>query len=299
MKKNKVLINILYWFFTISFWFFIVLIGFFLSLEVFAKEGKIELPSTGTLMSQNHHALGYDIPVKFHFYIQKPAIKRSVSKAVKDSLGNIISRQFMSYSNTSDTINGGKFQGLMKEDAFLNKETKDSVVNISEEIIKKGGVLQIDHTSFNDHVLKVNSNSLLGDSSISIKSSNIFFTICQIIRFYIGNIILLLLFYQLRKIFKRLKKGVSFSAELFKRIKNVGLLLMFLEIINLLISFVFGRYYMHIGLDVLKYQGEVQLNIAPKLDFDIVFFTIGLSLVILSVLLKEGNTIKQENDLTI
>lgn len=170
----------------------------------------------------------------------------------------------------------------------------------SETIEQKGNRLQIDNNAVDSHFLKTNTSGFYVSSFVNIKSSNLFFTICQLIRNYSGIIIMIFIFFHLKTIFKFLKKDFSFNSNLVNRVKWVGLLFITWESLYLITSYIFGNYYSHIGLEnFFKYSNVMRLNINPRLEFDFTKLLIGLSLLILSKLLKKGKEMQEENNLTI
>ncbi|HBY67276.1 MAG TPA: hypothetical protein DEG69_05625, partial [Flavobacteriaceae bacterium] len=100
-----------------------------------------------------------------------------------------------------------------------------------------------------------------------------------------------------------LKKEITFTPIISKNIKYIGLAFIISEIVSLLLSIYFINSY---GLIQFKLPTEdrnlsqvIKYSFNPTLDFDFTFFIMGLSLLALAFLLKKGNEIKEENDLTI
>ena len=96
---------------------------------------------------------------------------------------------------------------------------------------------------------------------------------------------------------------MEFRLQLSNKVRKLGVVLTFLVFFKLLLSFIFHLYFDVITV-LTSIENEIIANptnvlIYPRLDFNLLMFIVGLSLIILSTLLKEGNRIQQENDLTI
>ena len=96
---------------------------------------------------------------------------------------------------------------------------------------------------------------------------------------------------------------MSFSIDLAKRVKWLGLLFVFNEIVQVIIVFFLSRNYESISINSYlnneSLKKGIDLAINPRLEFDVTIFIVGLSLLVLCMLLTKGNTIEQENELTI
>lgn len=86
-------------------------------------------------------------------------------------------------------------------------------------------------------------------------------------------------------------------------INILGIIFITKEILELITSYIIGSYYEHIAvktfIDGKAFSSGVQLSMNPRLEFEFTLFLVGLSLLVLASLLKSGNQIQQENDLTI
>ena len=107
----------------------------------------------------------------------------------------------------------------------------------------------------------------------------------------------------LERIFFRLKKSLSFTNNLYKEVRCLGAVFIISESLSLLFSYFLGTYYGRVGvktvIDGKRLSDGLELSMNPRLEFDFAFFVVGLSLLVLGSLLKSGNQIQQENDLTI
>ncbi|BAO75792.1 DUF2975 domain-containing protein [Winogradskyella sp. PG-2] len=82
--------------------------------------------------------------------------------------------------------------------------------------------------------------------------------------------------------------------------KTIGALLVFKILFATISGFILGLALPYISIEPMNIELKyANISMNPRLEFDFVLFLMGLSLFILSELLKEGNRIQQENDLTI
>lgn len=90
--NQKFLIYFLNKFFTVSFWLALLFLLYLLTFEVFTEKGNLETSNNSSITSQNHHSIGYSVPVHLNLYFSKPykQYKSRKSHITKDSLGNTI-----------------------------------------------------------------------------------------------------------------------------------------------------------------------------------------------------------------
>jgi hypothetical protein len=261
-------------------------------MEVFTKNGKVKMDENGTLGGSNHSSIGYNVPVNISLSFHH---KKVYKYNKKDTITGGFS--FGSFSKLSDGNKNFSINNESLERAGITQKQLDSIFEFSPDIQIMGKKLQIDHNSEINNFLKTNTSSFKTKGYLSIKSSNWFFTFCQFIKNYVGLLMLVLIFYQLKSIFKGLKEEFVFSLKLAKKIKWVGLLFIIQQLLSLILSVIFGTYYGYAGFE--KMSNDVQLNINPRLEFDFTLIIVGLGLIVLSVLLQKGNEIQQENKFTI
>jgi hypothetical protein len=91
--------------------------------------------------------------------------------------------------------------------------------------------------------------------------------------------------------------------SLHKNVKWLGAIMIIKTLLNLIISYVYSSYYGVISTETLvdnnTFSGGIRFSLNPRLEFEFSLFLIGLSLLVLANLLKAGNSIQQENELTI
>ncbi|MGB2684077.1 MAG: DUF2975 domain-containing protein, partial [Olleya sp.] len=141
------------------------------------------------------------------------------------------------------------------------------------------------------------------DGFIVAKSDNPIIILVQILKAYSGIISLIIMLFFIERIFYSLNKSLTFTHNLNKKVKYLGVVFIFSESLSLLFSYVLGSYYGRISTQTLidgkRLSGGLDLSMNPRLEFDFAFFIIGLSLLVLASLLKSGNQLQQENDLTV
>ncbi len=268
--KNKLLLGLLHSITNGIFWLVLIFTLFVIGTDLFTDNGKI-----GSVEVGSHHSKGYGIPVK---------VQISVPDSIVKFNGNNYSSSSTYYKNITD---------------YTPYENQDSISRIPG--VKKT-VLKNEVYPFSDKDLEVNFD-MRASEYIKVKSPNTFMTIVQIISTYLKLIVILSIFYFLSKIFHQLYKELSFSDGIARGVKWMGLIFMSAEVIQAGISLLFAKYFGEIHYwptkNGLHLDSLMQYQVSPRIDFDFTFFFIGLSLLVLSALLKMGSTIEEENELTI
>jgi len=120
---------------------------------------------------------------------------------------------------------------------------------------------------------------------------------------YSTLLITIMILFFLKKIFESLNQDFKFHKKLANKTKTLGILLIFSTLFKFLISIIFFYCYDIITI-TSSINNQTILNptnvlIYPRLNFSFGHFLIGLSIIILSALLKKGNNLQQENELTV
>lgn len=269
MKKRNTLVNTLYWFCNISWYLLITLFIVVLAFEAFTEDGKLGKFSSGV-----HHSYGYQIPVTFQINPQNPMLNNFVYKKKSEGINN----------------SGQKYSSGIVE--YVKPLTATDSLNFKTKIsIHNNGI--VDYYDITKSVFR-------GDGYITVKPKTLFNKIIIVFRTYLNFVVLILVFFFLKKIFEALKNNIEFSHRLSKFIKAIGALLVFKTLLVIVSNFILGTKLPFIVVDPLDYNLRyLTVSMNPRLDFDFTLFLVGLSLVILSTLLKKGNQIQEENDLTI
>lgn len=300
MKRNKLLINLFYRFFLISFWLMILTFVVGLSLNIFKKD------AIGNFKVISYHSKGYPMPVTLSLKVKQPQIKKiyKINTKVVDSLGK---KNVLTSTLTVHTPLEGErresplfFERYTKDMGYTRKQL-DSILKKPTEVKYIGNRFTIlkDFKELNFlKVVRDNDNFNLS-TYIYVKSQSVFFTICQLFNTYSNILVLILIFYFFKKIFKGFRKKISFDTFLPKRIKIIGVLLVLWQLKNLIISYIFTKFYDSIELENFQKYEDIEIRLNYNFDFSITYVAVGLLFLVLSILLKAGDEIKQENDLTI
>jgi len=268
--KNKFLVNSLHRIANGIFWLALIFTLFTIGLDLFTNDGKV-----GSVSVDSHHSKGYSVPV-------------TAKISVLDSIVSFRGENYGGSFNYSKSISDYPH--------YLNKDSISKLPGVKKTISKNEIYL------FSDKDLDVNLDLRVNDF-IKVKSPNLLFTILQIISSYLKLIVIILIFYQLSKIFNQLNRDLSFSYGIAKGVKWMGFIFISAEIIQTAISLVYGKYFS--GLHIISTKNGMSLEnlinyqVNPRINFDFTFFFIGLSLLVLSSLLKMGSSIEEDNDLTI
>lgn len=167
------------------------------------------------------------------------------------------------------------------------------------------GTVNIMSFNYDDgnEVFTTESSSFKSDSYIIANSKNLFVKLLLVLKAYFGIIALAFIFYFLKRIFFSLKGDLSFNLFLYKNVKRLGIVIVIKVALELTVSYVYSTYYGLIRTETLvdnkTFSGGIRFSINPRLDFEFSLFLVGLTLIVLASLLKAGNSIQQENKLTI
>jgi len=271
MKTNKILITTLYVLFTVLFWAMVVSMVSAVSLEVFSNDGKI-----GKYASYNHHhSNGYNIPVGFNIKVQDAIFYNYTYQTNKSKDGSV-----HSYFVKTD------------DERLVPKETDEGAKNSISFY-------------FDDEVeyFTTKTSSFNTQGHILTKSDNLFVKILQMSLLYSFVIVLTITFYLLKNIFRMLKKELKFNSTLYKYVKYLGVILICKEILHFVITICLSKYYRNIvmqtRIDNSILHDGIDITMVPRLEINIPLIILGLSILVFASLLKAGNQLQQENDLTI
>lgn len=268
MIKNRILLGILHLIVTIGFWGTLCFGVLNISFELFTKNGH-----ANNLQVGNHHNVGYSVPFSIRISIPDSIVKYR-------------------NNNMNGTVN-------YHHNSTCNHDSEtDSILQLPNT--KKGIIRNEIRTYPNKLLVNPEFNA---DGYAIVKSPKFHIYLLQIGKSYLSFLFIIFIFYQLMKIFKQLLRNFSFTQNISKRVNYLGLLLISFELFTLLLTIIISS---EIGAVIIsstknnEYLDEaMHLYINPQYDFDITIFIVGLSLLILSSLLKMGNKLEQENNLTI
>jgi Protein of unknown function (DUF2975) len=117
-------------------------------------------------------------------------------------------------------------------------------------------------------------------------------------------IVMLLISFNVVKLFNYIRREGSFLSPLYRVVFNIGLILSIGQIVNLILGFLYARWYGAVTLEKVssidKLGGtEFNVQFNPTIDFNFAAFLFGLSLIVIASLFKYGNKLEKENALTI
>lgn len=267
-KKNSVLQILLYYFISLCFALSVVVIITSVYFELFSDGGKI-----GSTSISIHHSEGYSLPVKVNI-----SIPDSVVSYQGDNFSG--SANYYKFSKNSD------FNKKVKERINQNNCKKTTITNKVLTCLGKD-------YSFKLHPTFSTTGNIVG------KSSDTTVFAIQIIYNYLSFIMIILILYQLMKILRSL----SFTPKLIWRVKIMGIVILIQEIGKFVIIQFIDNYYYPIfissTLNGRAFENAIKVNINPSSNFNTTLFIVGISLLVLSKLLKQGYFLKEENELTI
>ncbi|MGY8910065.1 MAG: DUF2975 domain-containing protein [Flavobacteriales bacterium] len=287
--KEKLIIPFLHKSFQFGFVFLISFLLFQISLEIFTNNGNIRL-SNDSQISSTHSKDGYNVPVNFNISFDK----KKVYTFKEDSISYSFTKYDDQFKNKYE--NSDYHKDILERIGITQKEL-DSIFKYSPDVKSFGSKILINE--FDNQNLLTNSSSFKTDGYLQVKSSNWFYKICQILKNYLVFIFSILIFYYLKSIFKLLNKNINFSSKLSSKIKTLGILMIVWQIFSLILSIILGQYFKYAWLKNTVGLQDISIIINPRIEFNFTVFLIGISLIVLSILLKKGFNIQQENDLTI
>ena len=274
---------------------FVILLAFFcyqISLETFTENGSYSNSKNSYSYTSSHHNSGYNVPVNINLSFGQKKVYNHESKEGTHSFTKYTDR-------TKNHFEKSDFQKTMLSKANLNQYQLDSIFKFSSDVEVQGGKLVIGGPNHESSILKTNTTSFQTKGYLNIKSSNLFFKFCQILKSYLPLLFTIGIFYILMLIFKLLKEDLTFSKSLSKKIKSLGLLLIIWQLTSFILCLIFNYYYSYVSFEKSNSLKGINLSVNPRIEFDATLFIIGMCLIVLNILLQKGTNIKQENDLTI
>ncbi|AUC16339.1 hypothetical protein BTO06_14795 [Tenacibaculum sp. SZ-18] len=175
---------------------------------------------------------------------------------------------------------------------------KEIITNHTKKI-RTGCSLEITDSSGNQP-LKFSNKILPEKLNILVTSEYTFLSILLYINQHYRILITIFILYFLKGIFSILKVNLTFDNNIIRFTKLIGLLIILIEVLGLVLSFIIGRYYDLISINSeTNYNNAFNLSLNPTLEFNFSMFIVGLSLLVVSILLNKGNELQTENELTI
>lgn len=280
MRKNRLLIIVLHRIFVISFWGFVIFFLFVVSNKLYPHQftfGDSWVPKEPE---------GFALPIDFQLSIPDSIVSYHAS----DSLG-LTSGITMLYSKDDHPI----------DEADKKIDSLRKLPGVQKQLIHNE-LTFYSGTQVDTIVQHTDSNIRL-KGSMTIKSSNAWIDgIIKIVQ-HLNIVLAILILYQLKGIFFLLKRSLSFDIKIIQRVTWLGLILIISELMNASQSYYISRLIDYI--DISSYDNGSTINnglrtqIYPMITFEWSIFIVGCSLLVLSTLLRQGNILETENELTI
>ena len=266
-------------------------LGYFL---ISGKDGYFLKTKTSAWGSPNIYRDGYPIPVKL-------SIKMPPDTIVK-----------WKHENTGGDMHLSKNQLFRydKADSILNDPSIAKEFYFSKWILETGSAK--DEITAVDNIVNPNKRDLVAtvesnyfyDTNIKLKSNSKFRNIAFAFYSLISALAMLLIAFNVFRLFHYVRNGNNFLGPLYKKIFNIGIILISTGLIKFLLSLLYARWYGAVIQEKISsipnlggYDFNVQFN--PAIDFSLTQFLFGLSLIVLASLFKYGNQLEKENALTI
>ena len=274
MNFDKALINLVYGVFTVLYHTITVAVLLVLAVNIFTRDGKVGRSSSVT----PHYSEGFRIAVELGLSIPDSIV----------SYEGYGSRRYREESDVSDN------------DRFFSNVPEGSEKTLIENKIVFGDKRErkkLEHLKYNS------SERIRSEGLLLVKSTKQWLNILMQTSFFMSLFIFIYILYLMKNIFYYLKTSFSFNINMIKKVRWLGLLFIAAEFIKLVSNYILKKNCGSIGL--VSYQdGNIMerpfnLSIEPILDFDFKMFMIGLAILVLSSLLRIGNRIEGENNLTI
>ncbi len=251
------------------FYLLIVVFGFTIATEVFTDDGKM-----GPFSPKSHSSFGYEIPVELNIKAKNPMfndISYDGYKEKVDDKGKRIFYKVLEYENPISPKDSLNFKSILGINNYRMKSD-----------------------------FELTSDTYKGDGYIHVKPKTAINKGIIVFKTYANFVLLIAIFFFLKNIFKRLMVNIKFSQKLYWLIQILGITMILKVSISSISNSILGKEVQYVGIEPLNNDLRyVNIVMNPHLDFDFTLFLIGLSLIILSALLKEGSKMQQENELTI
>ena len=269
MKVTSFFTDILYLICNIFFYILITVCVFTLITEIFTNNGKI-----GTFYSKFHSSFGYELPVDISIEPQDLMFNDILYDDYKQKIEKNDSRVFhwvIEYTDKITLEDSSRFKSIVGP---YNYGLENS--------------------------LELTSDIYKGEGYVRVKPKKLFDRIIIIFRSYANFILLIAIFFILKKIFRTLITSIKFSHKLFKSIQVLGILIILMVFISIISNSILGEQVNYFAIEPLNNSVKyIKVRMTPRLDFNFTLFIAGLSILVLSMLLKEGHRIQKENQLTI
>lgn len=264
-RKNK-LSSFLHLISTITFWIILIFFVSNISIQLLFTDSEIKTSKNSKISVPK----GYPIPVQVNLSLSKYGNIYESNKGIASVPDN---------EPIDDTVQ-----------KIINHHTKKTRIGSEFKLIDS---VENDNFQFTNKIFP-------GKTHIMIIPKKTFLVFLLFINKHYKILITLIILFYLKGIFKNLKEELSFNPYISSRTKLIGLLIILKELLSLILTFGISKYYSVISINSeTNFRYAFNLNFYPTLEFSFSLFITGLSLLIISSLLQQANTLQTENNLTI
>ena len=305
MKKYSLIVYILNGF---SQLWLLVTILYCLMLAFFlitGKDGYLINNKNTVLGSPNIYKDGYPIQAKLSIQMPADTIVEWEGGTKGGGL-NLRRNEPFRFSDTDSILNDTAIKKEYYFSKWLAEPGFNDLNSISTSYDAEGKFALFDtivkHKTSN-FVATVESN-YFQDVQVKLKSKSKIQNFALALHSLISAITMLLISFNVFKLFQYIRSGDNFLSPLYKKIFFIGIVLVISELIKLILSFLYAKWYGAVRLEkvssIAKLGGqEFNVHFNPTLDFNLSFVLFGLSLIVIASLFKYGNKLQQEQALTI
>ncbi len=141
----------------------------------------------------------------------------------------------------------------------------------------------------------------IGSFSVNIKPQNAMQRIQLTIPLVIWPLVLAFVFWHLAKFLHHIQLGDSFNDENYKRLRNIGIAVLLFQLLLTVYGLFLSRYSISVTFasTIQNWRSPFYLSGTPSSGWSLTSIMVGLFFIIISKAFKTGNTLQQEQDLTI
>lgn len=280
----------------------IILLSFFL---ITGKDGYFSQTKTSVWGTPNIYKDGYPIPAKLTIQMPADTIVRWKHGNTNGEIHmnkNMLFRYNKADSILSDTS--------VKKKYYFSKWTILPAYDENNNFTDSYGAA--DEFALFDTIVKrktqdiipIVEQSYFADVQIKLKTKSTAKNFALALYSLLSAIVMLLISFNVVKLFNYIRREGTFLSPLYRVVFNIGLILSIGQIVNLILGFLYARWYGAVTLEKVssidKLGGtEFNVQFNPTIDFNFAAFLFGLSLIVIASLFKYGNKLEKENALTI
>ena len=269
-------------------------------------------PSVNFSLKGKNYKIGYDnsfkkgfaIPATITINMPADTIVNYIKEKSKGELYLRNENDFVGDSNDQilrdSTIKKDStiYKWIAEESIYSNNDKSESFEGENDDIsIFKKRVKK--HTE----ILDVNiASSYVFDTTIHVKPKTVLRKLVLIIGSLISMFLYLIISFQFMKIIKQLNNGISFENKIYRRLNIIGVSIILTQILYFMLGFIFQFWYGRVSLiesTAISVKDKFQIQFNPSLDLSFSMVLLGLTVIVLSYIFKYGNTLEEDNALTV